>query len=471
MSRKWALTPLIAAMLLQLGGAWAQEPPAARELYRVRITNQSGGSVEASSDSGKTWETLGKVVRPATGVSLSTAVISVAPPGCVAGVTPAQVLIRMPAGKGLYRSLRIAAAGEEASSAVIATDIAPRTALFRTIAPPVGSRFLLEQEGAAVPLPSQYVPKPGDRLLILVTDPGPGEPQTLTIENKPDGEVVLATTGSVPRVVARVKQPLRGIGRYAGTERAGRGALVSWSPTAVLVSSSGRGRRGEDKEKAPEERGGFVIQPAEPTLQGSTHPASQLLLQAVAPAGPRALPAGTAPEEAPPVSSFFGLPAGLSSGDALDPRPAYVQIRIDGGDWESLPDLRGTIDEGGLAKALQSALGGARTVKSGISHLRVVFGGATPASIRRRIRLAATPAAGAPQKGVVTISANVMGEGISYVAFYLNGSLAQLTNRPPYSWVWDTTKEPNGEHLVEIRGLDEKTVVVTAVTTKVIVDN
>ena len=91
--------------------------------------------------------------------------------------------------------------------------------------------------------------------------------------------------------------------------------------------------------------------------------------------------------------------------------------------------------------------------------------------LERRVLLATTPAAGKPQRGNVTITANVQGEGVSFVQFLLNGRVVQLTNQPPYNWYWDTLSEPNGEHLLEIRGLDLKLNVVSTVTTKVAVDN
>jgi hypothetical protein len=431
-----------------------------REFYRLRIINQPGGPIDISTSSGTTWRSLGKVVQPATQAAPASAPLAVTPVGTVAGVTPDLLLLRLPSVKSQNRALRILAQGQPAAQGAITTDIPSRGPLFRLVAPAVGSEVSLQRGDRLEALPAAYSPRPGDRLIIRVAPVAAAEPASVTIENKAGGEVVLATPGGIPRVLGKVKQPLRGVGRYAGTERAGCGRVLSWSPTAVLVSTTGLLRRPDAEGKETEERGGFVIQPAEPNLKGITHPASQLLLEA--------LPEGNA---RPAVSSFFALGAPPSSGDPFDTAPTRVEIRVDGGKWEPVPDLRGTIDPDKLNGALESVLGEGRTVKQGITHLRLLYGGPVALGLERRILLATTPAAGKPQRGNVTITANVQGEGVSFVQFLLNGRVVQLTNQPPYNWYWDTRSEPNGEHLLEIRGLDLKLNVVSSVTTKVAVDN
>lgn len=390
----------------------------------------------------------------------STDVITIAPPGAIAGVTPDHLILRVPPGKTGNRTLRVLCKDEAPSNAGIVTDLPSRAPLFRSIAPPIGSAVRLERAGKLDAVPPNFIPKSGDVFVIIVAPPALPQASVITIDNKVGGDVVLTNPGGVPKVLAKVKQPLKGIGRYEGTERAGSGAILSWSPTAVLVSTAGVMRKDVPANEVPEERGGFVIQPAEPALRGTTHPDSQLLIEAVADTDGK-----------PVVSPFFGIPAPLSSGDPLDPHPTHVEVRIDGGDWEPCPDLRGTINGDDLSKAMEKALGKERTVKQGITALRVVYGGAPDAALQRRLRLAVTPAAGPVQRGKVVISANVMGQGVTFVQFYLNGRLVQLTNQPPFNWNWDTTQVPNGEHMIEIRGLDDKLVVVTSVVTKVVVDN
>src|SRR6185437_6156277 len=138
-----------------------------------------------------------------------------------------------------------------------------------------GSRVLLTRGGKTNALPGGYLPRPGDALIVAVPRAPEGLAESITIENRLDGDVTLTATGEAPRVVAKVRQPLKGIGRYSSTERSGSGSVLSWSPTTVLVSTSGVAHRPVMEGQVPEDRGGFVIQPAEPTLRGTTHPASQ----------------------------------------------------------------------------------------------------------------------------------------------------------------------------------------------------
>lgn len=445
-----------AALLVSGPAARSQTEPA--ELYRIRVDNRAGGAVEVSSDGGRLWDLVGRVTAPATSVSPSTNVISVVRPGGVASVTPEHLKLRLPASKDQFRSLLIQARDQAPSAAAITTDIPAGGALFRCLAPPVNSGVYLEVEEKPQQLPADYAPQPGDRLLIIARR-GETFPAEVVIENRPEGAVTVVTQGG-NRLVGRVKQPLLGIGRYAGTERAGRGALVSWSPTVVVISTADTQRRFDDKDQPLEDRGGFIIQPAEPLLQGGTNPASQILIEGVADTASR-----------PVISSFFGLPIPISSGDPLDPVATRVEIRVDDGEWEPMPDLRGPIAPEQMTGALQQALGPNRTVKKGITHLRIRFDNPTPPSLSRRIKLATSAGTDTPQRGSVKITANVMGEGIAIVSFFLDGNLAMATNRVPYTWEWNTLNTPNGPHLIEIRGTDAQGAIVTSVIRRVIVDN
>jgi hypothetical protein len=72
---------------------------------------------------------------------------------------------------------------------------------------------------------------------------------------------------------------------------------------------------------------------------------------------------------------------------------------------------------------------------------------------------------------MLTIRANVTGTGIELVRFLIDGEVRALDNNPPYSWDWDTRMVPNGEHKLEIQGLDLQGVVVNSTVAKVIVAN
>jgi hypothetical protein len=439
--------------------ARAQDPPLV-ETHRIRLTNQAGGAVEVSLDSGRNWETVGKITRPAAVSAVGGRTLEATPPSTVAGSAPENITLRVPTTLPAPRWVRLAAEGEAPNNAAFQTDIPRGESLFRSLAPTPGSRVFLLRDPRQDPLPTNYLPKRGDQLLVIC-ERSPDAPTSVVIENKVGGQVLMVTPLGEEKIVGRVKQPLRGIGRYAGTERAGQGALVAYQGMAIMVATAGRLRRLEADDRPAEERGGFVIQPAESELKGATHPDSQILVEAAAAAG----------QAKPSVSSLFGLPIPLSSGVPLDTAATRVEARIDGSDWQPLPDLRGGIDAPEFRERLGKALGG-KEIKEGITHLRLTPGIPTLTAYQYFVRLATAPrAADGVQRGRVTITANAVGAGIVFVSFLLDGKVARVTNQPPYTWDWDTSRVANGPHLIEIRGADERGSVVNTVLTKVYVDN
>ncbi len=107
-------------------------------------------------------------------------------------------------------------------------------------------------------------------------------------------------------------------------------------------------------------------------------------------------------------------------------------------------DLRGPIQEGELVAALRKALGPQRKVEQGIPHLRFTFAQPDEEAVLRRIMLASSLPTGRPLKGKMSIQAGVMGEGIAYVQFVLDGVVVKTTNLPPFDWEWDTATAANG---------------------------
>lgn len=67
-----------------------------------------------------------------------------------------------------------------------------------------------------------------------------------------------------------------------------------------------------------------------------------------------------------------------------------------------------------------------------------------------------TPRAGATVQGPVQLTLDLKRElrGV-YVSFFVNGNLAAMKNFPPYSYLWDTTREPNGWHDLEAWVVDD----------------
>lgn len=59
----------------------------------------------------------------------------------------------------------------------------------------------------------------------------------------------------------------------------------------------------------------------------------------------------------------------------------------------------------------------------------------------------------------------------SYVSFFVNNQFRSMTNLPPYSFVWDTTREPNGWHELEAWVVDENSTTYKTRKTRVFVNN
>lgn len=410
--------------------------------------------MDVSSDGGISWLRIGSVTKPATAAGSSSKLLSIAEPASVAGAAPNYLLVHLGAAADRAASLRIGAAGHPETASAAITDIAPSSPLFRSIAPPPGSRFRLVRDGALTDPPTGYTPRLDDMWVMLVDLAPEGSVSTLTIENSPGGSAVFQVTGGLPRLVGKVRQPLRGIGRYAGTELGSAGDLLMWTPVTILVSTSGGG-----SEAGVEKRGGFIIQPAEPALEGATHAASQVLIEAVASEG------------GPPIAALFGLPLPLSGSDALDVARPRVEIRVDGGEWRAMPALAGPISEDGFPAALRSALSAAAPIERGITHFRLIAPAPSKEALARRLLLAAATPVGEPQIGIVTVAANVTDAEVAYVRFKLDGEQTLLTNLPPFNWRWDTTSVPNGEHLIEIEGLNKSLAVVSRASARVRVEN
>jgi hypothetical protein len=58
-----------------------------------------------------------------------------------------------------------------------------------------------------------------------------------------------------------------------------------------------------------------------------------------------------------------------------------------------------------------------------------------------------------------------------YVSFFVNNQFRSMTNLAPYSFVWDTTREPNGWHELEAWIVDENSSTLKTKKTKVFVNN
>ncbi|MDR3690093.1 MAG: stalk domain-containing protein [Fimbriimonas sp.] len=59
----------------------------------------------------------------------------------------------------------------------------------------------------------------------------------------------------------------------------------------------------------------------------------------------------------------------------------------------------------------------------------------------------------------------------SYVSFFVDSNFKKMSNYPPYTFVWDTTRESNGWHVVEAWAIDESSTTYKTKQTRVFVNN
>ncbi len=60
---------------------------------------------------------------------------------------------------------------------------------------------------------------------------------------------------------------------------------------------------------------------------------------------------------------------------------------------------------------------------------------------------------------------------VKIVSFFVDGNFVGMTNTPPFHYLWDTTRTPNGVHTLKITGIDAFGTVVTEKSTSVLVKN
>jgi hypothetical protein len=231
------------------------------------------------------------------------------------------------------------AAGEQS---FIALDSPAGTGFFGGWAPPVATPVLVQRNGGAlVPLEERGLPREGDTLVFEVSESE--SPYLIDIENRPGGRV-LGWYESGPRLLARVIRPLKGVGRFGGTEFQNIGRIRANHSGVIDVSTTPRGVVG-----------GFQILPFLHSKSQEMSSAWQLTQwMIIASPTDRPLP-GTAP-----LFSSNLVPGSQMTDVLWDMWSTYgrkplVLCRRAGGAWQRLPEASGRND---------SALGD-------LTHLRI----------------------------------------------------------------------------------------------------
>jgi len=274
---------------------------------------------------------------------------------CATAVNAIHILIDVENERGRIFSIVpvVTVAPAAPNGAFFSIDSPAGTGIFGGFAPIVGSKVFIEHpdggRSSLVPLADDALPmKEGDVLVIESPLPENQDTWMVDIENRPGGRVI-AWTKNGPSVVARVMRPIRGVGRFGGTEFQGIGRIRASHCGVIDIATSPR-----------DEPGGFQIIPLTHALTSTEldyvwYNAQWMIL---------APPPGKGPlEGTDPL--FKGLVPGTQLHDhgqlpglwSTYGRKPLILARFDGGSWRRLPPLPGLIDNG----------------LRGLTHLRIYY--------------------------------------------------------------------------------------------------
>jgi len=122
------------------------------------------------------------------------------------------------------------------------TDVTPGTSLFSYLAPRVGDPvYLSSADGKREPLRANYFAALGDRWVIR--SHWRAANGRIVFENYPGGHVLLEQEGAC-REVAMVVHPVRGVGRFEGTQYAPPSTVRANHPGVICISTSPLGAVG-----------------------------------------------------------------------------------------------------------------------------------------------------------------------------------------------------------------------------------
>jgi len=258
------------------------------------------------------------------------------PPGSVAASAVNAVHLTLSVEDGRGRTISILpehtvapAAGEQS---FISLDSPAGTGFFGGWAPPVGTPVLvITGGGRRVPLQERGVPREGDTLVFEVAEYD--APYIIDIENRPGGRII-GYYDRGPRLLARVIRPVRGVGRFGGTEFQQVGRIRANHSGVIDVSTARRGVVG-----------GFQVLPLLHAATSKEMSSAWQLTQWLIVAAPDGSPLpGTAPLFSSNLVPGSQLTDKLWDMWSTYGRKPLVLCRRDGGKWERLPEASGRND-------------------------------------------------------------------------------------------------------------------------------
>lgn len=333
------------------------------EVYRFLIENKRDGEIKVSKDKGKNWNVVGKVILPAlltnpngyeasrfasTGHVAATAVNAIhvkvdhnkkADVGVIFSILPKEFM--KPPQK--YHSFL-------SPDSSIYTNIKAGWEIFGGgFAPFVGNPVFVMEGGDLKPLPTGYVPKENDNIVVVVEQPEK-MPSEIIFENRFGGLIILKYPDGKEKIIGEVLKPVAGVGRFDGTLWTFLGRIRASHNGVIDISTSPYG-----------EIGGFQIIPANHGMSKSM-PNARILTQWMV-VGPVSATEKDLSGTAPLFSNYLKpdySPDDIYAENAIERllNRYLVQVKLAGsGEWRFMPPKTGRVDD-----ALKD-----------ITHLRILF--------------------------------------------------------------------------------------------------
>lgn len=423
----------------------------ADDLLWISVENKPNGLIKASLTGGRSWVTLGKVIRAGKGVAKAFPAVKWGKDGTVVAMSSYAIHIRVnekevfsivskemmniPPGFGGYMP------GE----AGIVTDINAGTLLFKDISPLLGSKVYLKLGNELQELPQSYSLEGNEELFIIVEERE--LPQGIVIENKKNGNAYVIKEGK-RTPFAKVEKALTAIGRFDGTEFTGLGRINTVHPGAITVSTVfADGERFDSKLS-----GGFQILPIENTVEEYFSTASPYLI--IAPL-------------ADSLAGQYPLFDGTIGIWDFEGKGYKVEASWDNIKWEEIPILRGKIDD--LTTYLEKTFKG--KYKGTMSLIRIVCPQVSVRNGMKEILKENISKVARIVRGELEVEIRLKGEGAKIVDLKIDGKLRAVKNFPPYIFSVDTRGLVDGEHIIEVSAKDENGDVLASQTQKIYVDN
>ena len=426
-----------------------------------------------SSDGGAHWELIGRVLNPATRVLQGYLAAGYAQIGTVAATAVHGIRIRLGSTSTAYPAMinilphefavtPVFFGGHISGASGVYTDIPAGKSLFRELAPYVGSMAYLQSgDGTLTELSESYIPQINDLLVIIVKRPL-NPLRSMVFENVLGGDVTATYADGSTSVVTHVSRPVLGIGRFDGTSYTGVGAINTNHSCVLTISTAPVTTSTLLEGVGPERRGGFQIEPTYHNSQTDEHSALQVMT-----VGPVNAKFPTI-EGTPPI--FYGtFSLAWSPNDPQTSWISDIQTASKPGVWQPMPQILGD-----QSTAFQQI---------GVTAIRIHRdrGEEDPGVLQRWIDQAHREYASSREElareGKVQVARGTMPIRVAlysnpdYVALYVDGDFAGMTNSEPYRFDWDTTTVPDGEHLIEARAMDATGNILNSLRELIWVDN